>query len=137
MPGVRDWLKKASSDLKAAKLLLQDDDVLDVAVYLSHQCAEKALKTYLVFCQSGLLKTHDLQKLIGVCAKQDSLFLKLSIEAIILNPYGMYSRYPDDRFSIDKEDATEAVKCAEKVLKFVKTKIEPTDKTPQLNIFNT
>ena len=77
MPGPKEWLKKASGDLKAAKLLLKEDDILDVAVYLSHQCAEKALKTYLVFSHSSLLKTHDLLKLLETCAQQDRSFSSL------------------------------------------------------------
>jgi hypothetical protein len=33
MPGVKDWLKKASSDLKASKKLSDDDETLDCSVF--------------------------------------------------------------------------------------------------------
>jgi hypothetical protein len=37
MPGVKDWLKKSSGDLKLATKSLGDDETLDPAVYLTHQ----------------------------------------------------------------------------------------------------
>jgi hypothetical protein len=52
-----------------------------------------------------------------------------------LAPYATYTRYPDDRFDIDREEVVKAIKSAEKILKFVKAKIEPTKKTPQLDLF--
>ncbi|MBX9831307.1 HEPN domain-containing protein [Candidatus Babeliales bacterium] len=127
MPGIKDWLKKASSDLKSAKMLSKDDDVLDVAVFHTHQCAEKALKTYLVFCQSPILKTHDLPKLLEVCVQKDPSFKELLNEVLSLNSYGTYSRYPDDRFSIDQEEAARAVKYASRIFDFVEKKIKPPD----------
>ena len=61
MPGVKDWLKKASSDLKASKKLSDDDETLDCSVFHTHQCAEKALKAFIVFIQQAIPKTHDLR----------------------------------------------------------------------------
>lgn len=124
MPGLKEWLAKASGDLKAAKYLLQDDDVLDISVYHTHQSAEKSLKTYMVFRQSSIPKTHDLQRLLELCTQKDSSFLTLLDEVLTLNPYGIYSRYPDDRFVINKEDAEEAIVRATKILRFVEKKIK-------------
>lgn len=63
MPGVKDWLKKASSDLKASKKLSDDDETLDCSVFHTHQCAEKAFKAFKAFIVSvhqAIPKTHDL-----------------------------------------------------------------------------
>lgn len=69
------------------------------------------------------------------CIKYDSTFDRLREDAELLAPYATYTRYPDDRFNIDREEVVKAIACAEKILKFVKTKIEPTQKTPQISIF--
>lgn len=136
MPGAKDWIAKASGDLKSSRKLIKDDDeTLDSAAYFTQQSAEKAFKAYLVFKQQPVPRTHDLEKLLMGCIKHDSTFDRLREDAELLSPYATYTRYPDDRFNIDREEAVGAIKCAEKILKFVKAKIEPAEKTPQLGLF--
>lgn len=131
MPGIKDWIAKASNDLHAARKLMKDDDnTLDVAAYQTQQAAEKALKAYLIFRQQPILRTHDLEKLLESYIKFDNTFNQLQKAAEFLFPFAVYARYPDDRFYIDREEALEAIKYAEKILKFVKAKIEPTEKKP-------
>ncbi len=60
MPGVKDWLKKASSDLKASKKLSDDFETFDCSVFHTHQCGEKALKAFYDFCTNSIPKKHDL-----------------------------------------------------------------------------
>ena len=50
-----------------------------------------------------------------------------------LNPFAVQSRYPDDRFYIDRDEAEAAVKRAKRIFGFVKDKIENPDKN--MNIF--
>lgn len=136
MPGVNDWIAKASGDLKSSQKLLKDDDeTLDSAAYFTQQSAEKILKAYLIFQGQPIPRTHDLEKLLKDCIKYDSSFDQLRGNIEPLAPYATYTRYPDDRFNIDREEVVEAIAYAEKILKFVKTKIEPTKKTPQLSLF--
>ena len=56
MPGVKDWLKKASSDLKASRKLSDDNETLDCSVFHTHQCAEKALKTSCITNRNLVIK---------------------------------------------------------------------------------
>jgi HEPN domain-containing protein len=136
MPGVKDWIAKSEGDLRAARKLIKEDDfTLDSAAYSTQQSAEKALKAYIIFKQQPIPKTHDLEKLLENCLQYDSTFDQLRKYAEILSPFATYTRYPDDRFHIDREEALEAIQCAEKILKFVKAKIEPTEKTPQTGLF--
>jgi HEPN domain-containing protein len=75
MPGVNDWVAKASGDLKASKKLIKDDDdTLDCAAYFTQQSAEKAFKAYLIFKQQPIPRTHDLEKLLKDCIKYDGTF---------------------------------------------------------------
>ncbi|MDQ7060704.1 MAG: HEPN domain-containing protein [Sulfurimonas sp.] len=63
-------LKKAKTDLKVAKNTLRDfengDEDLDLEVIMFHlqQCAEKLLKTLLVYNKYHVVKTHDIEELI-------------------------------------------------------------------------
>ena len=44
-------------------------------------------------------------------------------DAEILNPYATYTRYPDDRFSIERSEAEDAILKATRIFNFVKKKI--------------
>lgn len=121
MSGHDAWLEKALSDLRSAKKLSKDDDyTLDTAAYHTHQCAEKALKAYLVFNGQRVLRTHDLEKILELCSQYDMSFKRLLSDALDLLPYATYSRYPDDRFYIDREELLEAIKKAAGIFNFVK-----------------
>jgi HEPN domain-containing protein len=125
MPGYNAWVKKASGDLKSAmKLVKDDDDTLDTAVYHTQQCAEKILKAYLIFKKQRVPHTHDLEKILELCCQHDLSFKSLLNDALDLLPYAIYSRYPDDRFCIDREEALQAIKKAKTILNFTKKKIE-------------
>lgn len=118
------WLAKVLSDLKSAeKLRTGDDETLDTASYHTQQCAEKALKAFLDFKNQHIPYTHDLQRLLELCAKHDKTFEALQSYALDLIPYATYSRYPDDRFFIDQEEVAESIKKASTILDFVKDKI--------------
>lgn len=62
---VEQWLKKAESDLKSARIL-QDADVDDYfpSAFHSQQAAEKFLKAYLVRHLIEFRKTHDLDEFL-------------------------------------------------------------------------
>jgi HEPN domain-containing protein len=123
MPGTKDWLKKASSDLKLAKKAVGDDETLDPAVYLTHQCSEKSLKTFFVLVGKAIPRTHDLGVLLEGCASLDREFILLQNECKLLDPYGSESRYPNDSFHVNQQDLIEAIDMANKIFDFVKNKV--------------
>ncbi|MFA6527497.1 MAG: HEPN domain-containing protein [Candidatus Babeliales bacterium] len=129
------WLNKALGDLKSAKKLSkEDDETLDTAAYHTQQCAEKALKAFLIFNHHAPKKTHDLEKLLELCTKYDSSLLQLADDVIMLIPYATYTRYPDDYFTVNRTDVETAIVMADKILKVIRTKInEKLD--PNLRIF--
>ncbi len=136
MPGPKEWLIKALSDLKMAKKgIKDDDDTLDGAAYHTHQCAEKALKAFLFFSKQPIKKVHDLELLVELCSAIDQNFKVLFDSVERLNPYAIYSRYPDDRFYIDRQEVEEAIEMAATVLNFVKKKIEE-PQNPTLKLFD-
>ena len=118
------WLLKANNDLKSSKKLMKGEDaVLDTAIYHTQQCAEKALKAYLAYKQHPIEKTHDVEYLIELCSEYDPEFGNLVDESEKLNPYSTLFRYPSPVLEPEKEDVYEAMEIAEKILNFVKEKI--------------
>lgn len=135
MHGHDAWLRKSVSDLNSAKKLLKDDDeTLDTAIYHTQQCAEKALKAYLVYRKHNFPKTHDLERILEACNKLDASFYSLLDETLALTPYATYSRYPDDRFIVDRKGVENAIVMATKILHYVKVKISESS-DPNMKIF--
>ena len=122
----RQWLLFAEDDLKAAKRMLYDKEIiLGPALYHTQQCAEKALKAYLVFKDQPLRRIHDLVELVHLCADFDQDFTLLLPDAADLNPYVSRARYPDSYYSMPDVSIAEAnIQQAAKILGFVKNKIE-------------
>lgn len=121
MPAHDAWLIKAKSDLKISHILfdVQDNSILDGTIYHVQQCAEKALKAYLVFRGAPIERTHNLVVLVRLCCNFDSSFDALKFNAITLNPYSSQFRYPDIISLPTREDVDEAIKISEKILIFV------------------
>ncbi len=59
-----EWLFKAEHDIASSNYLLTAPQPLfDIAVYHTHQCAEKSLKAYLAFKEEGdLMPTLETAK---------------------------------------------------------------------------
>ena len=128
------WLARAARDLNSARKLLLDDNLtLDDAAYHAQQCAEKALKAYLLCNNIQFQKTHDLEILLEQCVTKNQFFRQLERTVIVLNPYAVYTRYPDDQYTIDREEAVESINLAKEVLNLVK-KIIAEEQNPTLGI---
>ena len=111
-------LRKAESDLTGARLCLDNEVALDTACFHAQQCAEKALKAFLVLSGASYSLTHNLEKLIEQCAAIDPGFKTLLDDGAALTPFAVGLRYDDD-FWPSIEDTVEAVQRAEKIREFV------------------
>jgi HEPN domain-containing protein len=110
---VRSWLLKASHDLAAAQSLAEPERaILDVAIYLCQQAAEKALKGYLVFHDRRPPRTHDLRSLIAAAAEIDQCFSAWNDAAERLTPYATLYRYPGELVAPDLDQVIEALRDA-------------------------
>lgn len=122
---VQDWLRKADSDLKAARLLAAQEFLdYEAAAFHAQQCAEKMIKAYLVRHQVEFPKTHDIRKLRNIVATIDRGLAESLSEADILSPYSVEFRYPGDLEIISKETALQAVSIAEEVSNLIQKKLE-------------
>ena len=122
-PRIEAWLKKADSDLKSAKGLLELD-LLDTSVYHTQQCTEKALKAFVIYKTRSFTKTHDLRKLLEVCVNIDKDFIQFKEYVSELNPYAEEFRYPGDHLLPEKQEVEEAIKMAKEIFEFTKDKLK-------------
>ena len=114
-----EWLLKANHDLRAAKLLKTDNDLLDTAIYHTQQCAEKSLKGFLAFKNREIPKTHHLKVLLECCISINTEFSSLISESVFLSPFATEFRYPDDILIPEPEDLQMAIVSAEVIYEFV------------------
>ena len=121
---VHRWLAKAQDDLLAAQRLFNDyyPKQVYISSYHCQQCAEKALKAFLLFKNTEPPKTHDLKVLNKMCQDIDSSFTEIAIQCAHLNPYGVTVRYPNE-LSPDEEMAKLAINKAQVVYNFCIRKI--------------
>lgn len=111
------WFDFAKIDLLSAKKLLEEE-LFPTAAYHCQQCAEKALKGFLVFHEIPILKTHDLIKLIDLCKKINPSFQTLEVQASLLTTLITQVRYPSEFDIPDQNDCEKFIRFAEQILDF-------------------
>lgn len=92
-----DWLEIAAQDLLAARLLLEQEQCLEIAGFHCQQCMEKALKAYLITETGVLVDGHNLTWLFRQAAKQHPDFTRWLNMSASLNRLYIETRYPSDR----------------------------------------
>lgn len=119
--------KKARTDLKVAKNLLEDfengDEELDLEVILFHlqQSCEKLFKALLAYNKLHFTKTHSLEILINII-KEENIELIPNIECLLsLEEYAVEGRYAI--LHDDVEDTNKYIQILEKLLIFVNQEI--------------
>lgn len=121
-----NWIKKAESDLKTAKILIDSKDVVTESIcFHCQQAVEKYLKAFLAFHNKEFRKTHIIAELLKLCIDLDADFNKLKEFHIQnLSIYAVEVRYPDDFYIPTIEEAKESIDLAEKTKKFVLDKLK-------------
>lgn len=120
------WLDKAEADLALARIALASGpDYIDHACFLAQQCIEKALKGYLLDNSGSYPRTHTLIQLLSECIAQDTSFSSFRPDCLVVDRYYTPTRYPDSTppYSLNQNDANNAIATADNLLNFVKTKI--------------
>ena len=116
---VREWMKYSQNDLISAKHLFDDlyPKQTEIACYLSQQCAEKALKGYILFRDIEPPKTHNLIEICQICTNHDTTFSEIMDACADLTPYGVAVRYPNE-LSVDDGIAKSAIEKAQIIYDF-------------------
>ena len=118
-PKHKVWLAYAEDDLEVSKAVINLPHISLVPVlFHAQQCAEKALKSYLIYHNIKFRKNHDLLELVNKCAEINDEFIYLTQLAIELNPYAEV-RYPEKYFPDPYEPVGNgAIMFAEQILTF-------------------
>jgi HEPN domain-containing protein len=111
------WLRKAQSESVALDATLRAR-ALDAACFHAQQGVEKYLKAFLTHHEVPFPYTHNLTKLVELCAQVDTNFRSLLPQVEPLTPYAVRPRY-DASFWPSQETAEEARSSAHAVLEFV------------------
>jgi HEPN domain-containing protein len=124
MEEVERWLRRADTDARVARKLLDDGEEPWVITFHAEQAAEKYLKAYLTFKQIRFRKTHDILDLLSLCIESSADLEKLkSLDLEKFKEYATEFRYPTT-FEPTKEEAEEAIKTAEMVKMAIMGKLE-------------
>ena len=118
----RQWLAKADNDLLDVDNNLASEKIpFDTVCFHCQQAAEKMLKAYLVANRKVYPVTHDLllilEKILSLNPKAEVLRDTL----VMLNPYAVEIRYPDDSYMPSAQDAAEARNAAAEIRNWLKT----------------
>ncbi|ACY49025.1 HEPN domain-containing protein [Rhodothermus marinus] len=121
---VREWLRKAEGDLRAAEhlLALEQEDYF-VTAFHAQQAAEKFLKAFLVRHQIPFPKTHDIGFLLELAAQADPSLPEELASAAMLTPFGVEFRYPGETVA-DRETARSALQEAHRVKAAVQRRLQ-------------
>lgn len=123
---VRDWVVRAWLDFRAAERLLADDsDLAEPALYHCQQAAEKILKAFLVRQSQPFARTHNLVALLGLCTAVDSEFSTLEDAAKALTPYAEVFRYPNEIAEPTTDEIEDALQFMRQLFSFVSNRLPP------------
>ena len=111
---VRKWIQFADEDLRLAEhaLKLSSGCPYRLIAYHAQQCAEKYIKSFLVFHEIEFPYTHNLRKLLQLCGKDIRQTLE---DADNLTPFAVTTRYPGIDEEVSKVEALSAIKIAKTV----------------------
>jgi HEPN domain-containing protein len=122
---VKEWMRHAEEDLFSANILFNNParQIAGVCCFLAQQCAEKALKAFIVFHGEEPKKTHDLLLLCEKCAVYDDSFSQLFDSCDDLQSFAVEIRYPN-ALNAKGNTAERAIKDAQKIYDFCKERIQ-------------
>lgn len=111
-----EWLAKADVDLSAGRALLSTHSLAEAAAFHAQQAAEKSLKAFLVWHQVEFPKTHDIRRLLELCASIAPDLAESLAASAELTPYGVEYRYPGEYPPVSKGAAERSLATARGVV---------------------
>ncbi len=114
---LESWIENAEEDYAAAKALIRLRKPLTAgACFHAQQCAEKYLKSLLIYKDIDFPKTHDLPSLNTLC-NHAGIITGFEVRQLIdLTECAVRRRYPGSQPTL--EEAREAIKIAKTIRKF-------------------
>jgi len=119
---VKQWLSYADEDLRLAQhgLTITSGCPYRLIAYHAQQCVEKYLKAYLVYHGIDFPYTHNISRLLELCAEKAD-WTETIQAAEELTPYAITTRYPGEGEVVTEEEARYAISIATRVRQMVQT----------------
>jgi len=115
--------RRSCQDLKAASVLIVEDDMRETTLFHLQQSIEKALKAYLIWSSVNFPHTHDLEILVDIAIEKDADFVELN--AIIpMTDFVVAGRYPESDQWLDDCEPVEWIELIRQACDFIWLKIE-------------
>jgi HEPN domain-containing protein len=119
-----EWLRFADSDLAAARAILgADPTLIRQPLQLAQQCAEKALKGFLIAKGRQYPLTHNINTLRTLCIAIDGTLDTATIACVDLTPYASGMRYPGDPREPTFSETLASIVAVEALLDAVKQRV--------------
>jgi HEPN domain-containing protein len=113
---VQTWLRRAYTDLLSARRLSEEPGLIFItALYHCQQCAEKAIKRFLVFHDQPFEKTHDVDALLRLAIPINRSLSDLVGAANRITEYAVVYRYPSDEPEPDRSQFTPVLRQVEEI----------------------
>ncbi len=121
-----EWLRRARSNLARARAGRSAPEVLyEDLCFDAQQAAEKAIKAVLVHRQISFPKTHDIIDLLTILQRSEIEVPEAIRQADLLTGYAVETRYPGMSEEVTEEDYVQALKLAERVLRWAESFVSP------------
>jgi len=109
---VREWVKYAQSDLRAAEFLFGiNDPPCTIVAYHAQQAAEKMLKAFVVSKGAAPPYVHNIRALLEHCAPY-AIWTESLRDAEGLTRFATTSRYPGIGLTVTAAEAEDAMRLA-------------------------
>jgi HEPN domain-containing protein len=130
-----EWLARAKEDLDVATEIITREHLTNMVAFHSQQAVEKTLKGIVEEFEIGFVKTHNLERLLGMVRKKMKLDVDLNLIKKLDEVY-ISTRYPSDLglLPVGKpsiQDATELYDFANMIYRNVRKIFSETDITPE------
>ena len=127
-PNPHDWLRFAGEDLRAARKLCGDPDILpNIVGFHAPQAVEKSIKALFIHADERFPFTHDLVELLNLYAGSGRSIPFDSAKLDELTPYATHRRYPGYIHQPGMNEQQRLLALAEEVFAWAQSVIGPID----------
>lgn len=116
----KDWIEKATRDIKAAVILNKNDCGNDLVAFHCQQAVEKLLKAYIIAKSGVIISSHSLIFLCKEASKHNIDFKKHIKDCAFVNQFYIETRYPaDEPLIVTDEEAEESIAISKTIYEIV------------------
>ena len=110
---INKWIEKADHDIGTAELIMQYiPEYRDTISFHCQQAVEKYLKTYLIFIDLEVVRSHNLILLLDMISQKQNISDELYDQATILQQFAVDVRYPEVTLDLSDFDIKNAIEIA-------------------------